>query len=557
MRLYAAVSFSFILVVLGCTLTACGAADLQRPPSPTDEADSSDTNAPSDDNDSPQPDEPVDLADTALDIEGDGRCSGDEDAVTSPEDCIAVAGDSACTHDEDAQSTPEDCPSEVGDSFCTHNENAASAAEDCLPVVGDGFCTHDETNLSAPEDCPGVRGDGLCTHNESAATTPEDCPVDAHDSLCTHDENAHTNPEDCPAVAGDGFCTHDEDHVGAPTDCLPPDVDFDGGNLTSLRRLSANLVFGNLRLLGDLRLTGSGTDDVVTIQAKNFSTQGGGIRVVRNDCDWNPAPSLVISASESVVINDPIDLSGRNGKRVAPGAQCNRCDGAAGGHVVVEAPVIRVNSDIRSTGGRGMTLNMEGNLIVGCDGAEGGSISLNATSELSLGQARMSTGGGEGGLGSQGRRGNSGSDGIIEWLSPRTQLSEMESNGSFSVAQPLPWGPLTLIGQTGVDDDYVRQGTATAMYINFDAGEDPDFVEDMFVIDVPEQTDISTSLHIDVPEADLDLYLFDAKFRRVAQSNASSGDESFRAAVAAGRYYIVVSYCCGLSSSTYTLSVNK
>lgn len=448
---------------------------------------------------------------------------------------------------------PGDVP---GDGNCTGSENAANTPQDCPAVAGDGYCTHSENPTTTPQDCGGVPGDGACTHTENASNTPQDCPAAAGDSYCTHSENASTTPQDCPAVDGDGFCTHSEEFTTVPSDCPPPNVVFPGGTLSDLRAYSANLIFGDLTLAGDLRLSPSTV--TATLNVVNFTTAGGRIRFTQSACDWSAAPSIAILASNDVTINDPIELAGKPGVRSLDTATCNECNGASGGDVSISAATIAINADIGVKGGRGSVyvLTTSPMMQIGCDGGHGGDTSLVATSSIVLGPHNYQFVGGDKGTAPDGN-GAEGLDGDLEWLAPSVTIAEDEPNATLFSAGSLALDPLTLTGSCSGTDDAATEGGSSALYVVFSDSTPRDFVEDMFAFRVRSTSSVTFNLSTVNAGTDLDLYLFDANLSTVAESNAPGGNESISTTLSAGRYYVVVSWCCGGPASNYSLSLSR
>ncbi|MCA9634319.1 MAG: hypothetical protein KC766_42025 [Myxococcales bacterium] len=300
---------------------------------------------------------------------GDGVCSGDEDADTTPEDCPAVAGDGLCTHDEDAGSTPEDCPA----------------------VAGDGLCTHDESPLNTPSDCPTVAGDGICSGSENAGTTPSDCPANPSDGFCTHDETFETT-KDCPA----------------------PDVTFGGGTLDDLRKLSAPLLFNTLTIDG--RLTISPADGSVILEAQTIAiTRQGSIVSEQGICDWADSPSLVLVGRTAVEVLGMVDLSGKNGKPGTSTASCNLPHGKDGGDLQVFSEMATLGGSIDVRGGDGgYTRDSYGGTVFqwGGDGGDGGDVKFEASMVYWLGFSVNVSGGAAGSGDSSSTNGSPGAPGV-------------------------------------------------------------------------------------------------------------------------------------------------
>jgi hypothetical protein len=226
-----------------------------------------------------------------------------------------------------------------------------------------------------------------------------------------------------------------------------------------------------------------------------------------------------------------------------------------GGELRIQARSIRVsdrsgiNRDlIDVSGGWGSTEKMQvGSELYsyGCDAGGGGVILLDADRIIDLEQARFDVDGGEGGYGNQGS-GEDGADGMLQWLAPRTEVEEIEPNGTDSKAQPLDLVPLVLSGSVSFADDVSE---TNFRYITY-PGQPNDRLEDLFAVRIqttsPFGARIQAKLEAALASADLDLFLINPNTNQIlAQSNGPPGrSEHFDLLLYSGTYLIGVSRCC-------------
>ena len=387
------------------------------------------------------------------------------------------------------------------------------------------------------------------------STLPATQPSSPGDGVCDGTENAATVPQDCSAVLGDGYCTHSEDHISAPGECLPPDVDFMGGSLDELRSYSANLEFGKLNIYGDLIL--SPLDGQVTLIVADFTNDGGEIVYTQGSCEYRDAPDLSILASGHVEIAGGIHLYGKTGSGTTSTSTCRQCNGRRGGTVRVEANTLAVRAIIETWGGGGSRFVTSG-VSVGCDGGSGGDVILTATSRIDYGPHRFSTEGGQGGYQTHGS-GTDGADGVTTWSAPEVSVTELEPNGSQSLAQPLAFANnITVHGTASETDDQSSQSSSSALSITFDpsTGIAPDYVEDIYTFDVTQSgSHVILGTTVTNSQTDIDIYLANAATGQLlAQSNGADGYEQIQTSVPVGTYIVLVSWVSG-SPTNYSLSV--
>lgn len=331
-------------------------------------------------------------------------------------------------------------------------------------------------------------------------------------------------------------------------------VVFPGGSLAALRALDAELRFDELVVTGALVLAPS--DGTVVLQVGRLQVSNtGSIGYDQGACSYAPPPDVWILAAGSVEIAGRIDLRGKFGTQTLVGSQCNQCQGVRGGELRIQARDIRVSDRsgidrdlIDVSGGWGSTEKMQvGSELYsyGCDAGDGGTIVLDADRLLDLEQARFAVDGGEGGFGNQGS-GADGADGVLQWIARRTEVEEIEPNGSDSKAQRLLPVPLVLSGAISFADD---ASEANYRYVSY-PGQPNDRLEDLFSVQIPPSGPrgirLEARLEAALASADLDLFLIDPNTNEiVAQSNGPPGlVESFDVRVGSGSYLLGVSRCC-------------
>lgn len=197
---------------------------------------------------------------TAVNVCGDGTCSGAETQAGCPKDCGGVipgatCGNGTCDPTEGCNTCPADCgacPKECiakssGDAdakgcpgcscetcVCKGPNPGGSSSGDgyCCATAWDSICVGECTACGGPK-CPTLKaicGDDDCGSGETTTNCPNDCPPASScgDGICAsaNGESCVTCPVDCgacpPATApkcGDNTCNGKEHCGSCPLDC--------------------------------------------------------------------------------------------------------------------------------------------------------------------------------------------------------------------------------------------------------------------------------------------------------------------------------------------------
>jgi hypothetical protein len=160
---------------------------------------------------------------------GDGSCTGTEDCLSCPTDCVA-----AC---------PQNCPN----NFCDPGESCVTCSADCGPCCGNGTCGAGENCVSCPADCGPCCPNGSCGAGENCTLCPADCgacPVGCPNGTCDAGEDCTCS--DCACAAPQvcfnkacctpdcsGAATCEDDGCGNPCGwCSPPALCYNGSCCT-------------------------------------------------------------------------------------------------------------------------------------------------------------------------------------------------------------------------------------------------------------------------------------------------------------------------------------
>ena len=342
-----------------------------------------------------------------------------------------------------------------------------------------------------------------------------------------------------------------------------PNYTFNGGSINDLRAVSPTLAFGDLTINGKLSIPEAETS--VTLNVNNLYLNAM-IDVAHPTCKpFTSAPDLTVNASGDVRIGAVIDLVGHFGDRLAvPPEQtaCNDCYGEDGGNLTVTASNIYVNKRLDTSGGWGASY-IWGNtgyplyqdIRFGCSGGDGGNITLNASGNLIISPeaADLDLEGGDGGTGSPyngGANGTDGNDGVLSWSGTTITVAEDPgtSSGELNMyaynAQLLDYQKMTLNGRVGKNEEIDHRGNDGTICVTFTPGVCGDWIEDFFLLDVKQVSEIKMSLSPSDARADLDLYLTNIEGTNIlAESNGAGGNESINSIyLSPGKYLVGVSF---------------
>ena len=342
-----------------------------------------------------------------------------------------------------------------------------------------------------------------------------------------------------------------------------PNYTFNGGSINDLRAVSPTLAFGDLTINGKLSIPEAETS--VTLNVNNLYLNAM-IDVAHPTCKpFTSAPDLTVNASGDVRIGAVIDLVGHSGDRLAdPPDQttCNDCYGEDGGNLVVNATNIYVNKDININGGQGLDYYTGYNsgypyyidIRYGCDGGDGGNMTLNASGNLTINaETELDLDGGGGGSGSPtnvgGVQGTAGNEGVLNWSGAAITVAEYQSpSGELNMyaynAQLLDYERMTLNGRVGKNEEFDHRGSDGTICVTFTPGVCGDWIEDFFLLDVKQVSEIKISLSPSDARADLDLYLTNIEGTNIlAESNGAGGNESINSIyLSPGKYLVGVSF---------------
>lgn len=337
---------------------------------------------------------------------------------------------------------------------------------------------------------------------------------------------------------------------------------FTGGSLDDLRAVSPSLTFGHLVIDGDLNIPSSESNVVLNVESLtiNDNASNAGISVAYPTCrPYLDAPNVTINASNDVIIDEAILLSGKSGTRTTSSATCNSSSGSDGGDLVINAQNLEVNARIDVGGGWSSSSGG-----FSSPGADAGNITYNLTGELQvLNNATHDYDGGSGGYGSVTGQAANGQDGVMSWNSASILVEETSSqNALLSGAQTVIFANMTIIGNVSdTDDSDLRPNnnpTNPGCEVEYSNGF-TDFVEDWYSIEVNSAQNVIIS---SAASGDIDIFLKDTASCNnmyLDFSNGATGDESISANLQAGLYYLGVSISDDVAAGTtdYTITLSQ
>jgi hypothetical protein len=286
------------------------------------------------------------------------------------------------------------------------------------------------------------------------------------------------------------------------------------------------------------------------------------------------SPNLAIDASGTVHINDHVYLYGKRGEGETQSSTCNDCTGRDGGTLYVNATNIYVGDSIDVSGGNGSNLVVSSFPLVrsGCSGGRGGDVELHATGTLEMDEAGdLDLEGGDGGYGyGGGGNGADGASGALDWSGGTISIDEhwppancSNCTGEFNMlsynAQWLDFENMTVYGRVQLNEELDHRNQSGAYYWDSGTGF-IDWLEDLYYVQNRQSGTVSLVLTPSNANADLDLFVLNESITAmVGMSNGTSSSEIITMSLAAGRYYIAVSYADdGANYSTdYTLELSR
>jgi len=330
--------------------------------------------------------------------------------------------------------------------------------------------------------------------------------------------------------------------------------------VAGLRAVSPSLYFDELTISGKLSLSAGNGETVLHV--RNFVvTNNGSIGATWGTCEYLPSPSLTVLATGNVVIDGPVDLHGRSGKRVLESATCGSCYGEDGGDLTLVGHAVAVNDYLSANGGFGSQSvyvdydNRTHN--IGCRGGDAGDMVVSANQRIDI-DGTMHAEGGWGGSTSAsmgGGNANAGVNGAVYWDAPLVAVQEQESNGVIENAQRMAFSPLSVSGSISANDDIDTADHSGMRQVSFTTFTDR--IEDLYVVTNDGTGSASYAIELIAESGDLDLYIIDeAGWNIVQQSNGPSGSESVTVSIpAGGSRFIGISHCTGSPATDYTLEI--
>lgn len=342
---------------------------------------------------------------------------------------------------------------------------------------------------------------------------------------------------------------------------------FPGGSINDLKAVSPSLTFASLSINGVLSIPSSENSVVITAKELQINEY---IKVDYPTCfPYYNAPNLTINVDGQVYVNGNISLSGESGSGETTTTTCHSCTGTDGGTLTINAQNITVSARIDVGGGWGSYSYITSSIKCGCSGGDGGKVILNATGSLAIGVsgADMDVQGGYGGSGSSDcGDGSDGSMGYVDFESPYININEIggDLNMYTHNAQMLDYEKLNLIGNVKFQEELDHRGGNGTWYISYSGGINitlKDWLEDLYLLRLSENSTVQMSLSASNSQADLDLYLLSNDMATIiASSTGSTSSESITTGMlSAGYYFIAVSYSDdgGPYSTGYTLKLKQ
>ncbi|MBN2214606.1 MAG: carboxypeptidase regulatory-like domain-containing protein [Bacteroidales bacterium] len=342
---------------------------------------------------------------------------------------------------------------------------------------------------------------------------------------------------------------------------------FPGGSVDDLKAASPTLTFGSLTIDGVLKIPSSANSIVITADELHINEN---ITVEYPTCSpYFDAPDLTFNVDGQAYVNDIISLSGKTGKGETTTSTCNSCYGTDGGTLTINAQNITISERIDVSGGWGSYSYISSSIRCGCSGGDGGKVVLNATGSLSIGVsgADLDVQGGDGGSGSlECGDGSDGAIGYVDFESPSININEIGGDLNMLTynAQMIDYEKLTIYGNVKYQEELEHRNSSGAWYVSFQVGVGLytyDWLEDLYLLRLSENSTVQLSLSASNSLADLDLYLLSYDMSGIiAQSNGATSNESINTGIlTAGYYFMAVSYSDdgGAYTTGYTLKLKQ